>query len=218
VKVFRYLPVARLPVHQLVLCNALIVVWLVTVSCYNKNYKFCIYNILQASKFSNTLQSKCALFLAWLLRSIKDHPRSKKHLTEFPFHSVQEWLSVQLLNDFNNSGVLWPLCVAVLECAGSCDPSVISLMMSSCTQPLPQYGVGSDECNTIIGLVGVCLNVVLKNHHKTGLPQSFVDELTQFYVVIQQKLKKCYRKRLSLLLSIPSVVLVYVTASQHVPE
>jgi len=156
--------------------------------------------------------------LTWLLRSVNDHPRSKKHLKDFPFHSVQEWLSVQLLNDHNNSnGVLWPVCVAVLECAGSCDPPVMPLMMS-CTHPLSQYNIDSDKCNTIIGLAGVCLNVVLKSHHKSGLPQSFVDELTQFYVVIQQKIKKCYRKRLSMLLSTPSVVLVYVTASRHVPE
>ncbi|XP_065909169.1 unhealthy ribosome biogenesis protein 2 homolog isoform X2 [Dysidea avara] len=202
IEVFRYLPIARLPADQLVLCSALAIVWLIT-----------------TSKCSPTLESKCALLLAWLLRSVRDHPRSKKHLTDFPFHPLQEWLIVQLLhNHNNNSGVLWPVSVALLECAGSCDPSVMSLMMSLCTHPLPQYGIGSDKCNTIIGLANVCLNVVLKECHKTGLPQSFVDELTQFYVVVQQKIMKCYHKKLSLLLSTPSVVLVYVTASRHLPD
>lgn len=108
--------------------------------------------------------------------------------------------------------------MAVVECAGSCDPSVISSMISLCTHPLPQYNIGSDECNSITGLAGVCLNVMLRCHQKTELPTSFVDELTQFYVVIQQKIKKCYHKKLLLLLAAPSVVSLYVTASQHVPE
>ena len=38
VKVFRYLPIARLPADQLVLCSALAIVWLITVSCSHDNH------------------------------------------------------------------------------------------------------------------------------------------------------------------------------------
>lgn len=160
---------------------------------------------------------KYTLLLAWLLRAIKDHPQRKRYLVSFPFLAIHEWISSLLLDEENYNSVVWPVCKALLECAASCDPSVIPSVIAMCTQVMPQYAIDSHAFNIITEIATTSVNAVLKNV-KLPLPEALQYEACQFYHVIQKIICKACKKKFNMLLSSPSLISLYVTATPVVPE
>ena len=160
---------------------------------------------------------KYTLLLAWLLRAIKDHPQRKRYLVSFPFLAIQEWISSLLLDEENYNSVVWPVSKALLECAASCDPSVMSSVIAMCTQAMPQHAIDSHAFNIITEIATTSLNTILKNV-KLPLPEALQQEVCQFYHVIQKIIRKACKKKFNMLLSSPSLISLYVTATPVVPE
>lgn len=159
---------------------------------------------------------KYTLLLAWLLRTIKDHPQRKRYLVSFPFLAVHEWISSLLLDEDHYSSVVWPVCKALLECAVSCDPSMMSSVIAKCTQSMPQHVIDSHAFNVITEIASTSLNAVLKDV-KLPLPEALEQDISQFYHVIQQIIRKACKKKFTTLLSSPSLISLYVTATPVVP-
>jgi len=156
--------------------------------------------------------------LAWLLRTIKDHPKRKRYLTSFPFVAIQEWLYSLLVDDEDNpNSIVWPACKALLECAASCDPSVISSVIMWCTQLISHRAIGSHAFNIITEIANTTLNAVLRNI-KPPLPEALWQEIRQFYHVVQQIIHKTYKKKFTVLLSSPTLISLYVTTTPLMPE
>lgn len=160
---------------------------------------------------------KHTLLLAWLLRTIKDHPQKRKCLISFPFLTIHQWISSLLIDENNYSTVLWPVCKELLECAASCDPSVMSSTIATCTQLLPQHVINSHVFNSITEIANTSLKAVLREN-KPPLPEALQQEISQFYHVIQKIISKACKKKFTALLSSPVLISLYVTATPIVPE
>ena len=180
---------------------------------------FVLLYLVQVSKFplAHDQWLKYALLLAWLLRTLKDHPQRKKCLLSFPFLAIQEWIGSLLLDENNYNIVLWPACKALLECAVSCDPSVTSPVIAMCTQLMSQHVIGSHAFNIITDIANTSLNAVLKNI-KLPLQETLQLEVSQLYHAIQQIIYKACKKKFTTLLSTPSLISLYVTATPVVSE
>lgn len=169
------------------------------------------------SPFTHDQWWKYALLLAWLLKAIKDHPQRKRYLTSFPFLAIQQWISSLLLDEDNFNIVMWPVCKALLECIASCDPSVMSSVITMCSQSIPQHVINSHVFNVITEIANTSLHAILKEI-KLPLPEALQQEVTQFYHVIQQIIRKACKKRFTVLLPSPSLISLYVTVTPVVPE
>lgn len=212
---------ARLSAHHLVMSTALIVVWLFTVSCCQDYQILCYYTLyiqqISKSPLVHDQALKYTLLLAWLLRTLKDHPQRKKCLLSFPFLAIHEWISSLLLDENNYSVVLWPACKALLECTASCDPSVMSSVITLCTQFMSQHIIDGHAFNIITDIANTSLNAVLKTI-KLPLHEALQLEVSQLYHAIQQIIRKACKKKFTSLLSSPSLISLYVNATPVVPE
>lgn len=159
---------------------------------------------------------KYTLLLAWLLRTVKEHPQRKKHLSSFPFLAVQEWLSSLLLGGDSCNSVVWPACKALLECAASCDPSVMSSVIATCTQTIHQHVINSHMFNVITEIAITSLSAILRDI-KLPLPEALQQEVSQLYHMIQQIIHKACKKKFTILLS-TLLISLYTTATPVVPE
>ena len=157
------------------------------------------------------------MLLAWLLRAIKDHSQRKKHLESFPFLAIHQWISSLLLDEETYSIVMWPACKALLECAASCDPSVMSSVIMTCTQLISQHAIDSHVFNVITEIANTSVKAVLKET-KLLLPEALQQEISQFYHVIQQIIRKTCKKKFTTLLATPTLISLYVTATPVVAQ
>ena len=168
--------------------------------------------------FAHDQWLRYALLLAWLLKAIKGHPHRKRYLASLPFLAIQEWISSLLLDEDNfNTTIVWPVCKALLECAASCDSSVMSSVIAMSTQLIPQHVVNSHAFNVITEIANTSLHAVLKEI-KLPLPETLQQEVSQFYHVIQQIIHKACKKQFTALLSSSSLISLYVTVTPVVPE
>ena len=138
-------------------------------------------------------------------------------MVSFPFLAVQQWISSLLLDEENYNIVVWPVCKAILECAASCDPSVMSSVIAMCTQLIPQHVMNTHAFNVITEIANTSLHAILKET-KLPLPEALQQEVSQFYHVIQQMIRKTCKKKFTALLSSPSLISLYVTATPVVLE
>ena len=138
-------------------------------------------------------------------------------MASFPFLAINEWICSLLLDKDYCIATVWPTCKATLECTASCDPPVISSVIAMCTQQITQHSIDSNTFSVITEIANTSLNAIIKEI-KLPLPEALQQDVSQFYHVIQQIIRKACKKKFTTLLSFPSLISLYVTATSSVPE
>ena len=138
-------------------------------------------------------------------------------MASFPFLAIHEWICSLLLDKDYCIASVWPACKATLVCTASCDPSVMSSVITICTQRITQHSIDSHAFSVITEIASTSLNAIIKEI-KLPLPEAISRDVSQLYHVIQQIIRKACKRKFTMLLSSPSLISLYITATSIVSE